>query len=138
MIITMMMFGMIFGCGSNKITLQNPDNPMVFTERDHESYDCIQLEYNGKTYVPYCAASPSMCDDVIGYYELKDQENAENQRVYVLSSKEWSSDEWIIECVGQEGDTVGGHNIGMLMREESVKNIPESLQGKSEYEWNKN
>lgn len=119
------------GCGYKDVILNTPSNPMFFSISDHETYDCVQLEYQGKKYIPYCAASVSMCDKVIGYY------NDDEMTVYVLSYKGKSSDEWIIDCIGNEGERVSGHNIGMLLREESVKEIPKELQGKSEYEWNK-
>ena len=104
---------------------------MVFTVSDHETYNCIQLEYQEKIYVPYCSASVPMCDKVIGYYNTEN-----NMPVYVLSCKDLSSDEWIIDCIGNEGEKVSGLNIGMIFREESVKEIPKELQGQSEYEWN--
>ena len=136
LIMISMLIAVFGGCGTKDIILQTPSEPLVFVKGDHEINDCIQLEYNGKVYVPYCAASVSMCNKVIGYYDSESQENNDPFRVYVLSCKEWPSDEWIIDCVGVEGEKVSGHNIGMIFREENVKDIPNELQGQSEYKWN--
>ena len=136
LIITLISILMITGCGAGKVILTLPSDPFIFKESAHEEYDCITLEYNGKVYLPYCAADPSMCNEVIGYFEINNQEITDLTRAYVLSCKEWSSEEWIIDCCGDEGESVSGHNIGMLYREESVKDIPNALQGQSEYIWN--
>ena len=133
--ISMILF-LFAGCGIKTLTLKLPSNPMIFTQSDYEEYDCLTLEYDGKRYVPYCAAAVSMCNKVIGYYDSESQGNNDSVRVYVLSCKEWSSDEWIIDCAGVEGEKVSGHNIGMIFREENVKDIPNELQGQSEYKWN--
>ena len=127
---------MITGCGARKVILTLPSNPLVFKESAHEEYDCNIIEYNGKVYLPYCAADVSMCNEVIGYYEINNQEITDLTRAYVLSCKELSYEEWVIDCCGDEGESVSGHNIGMLYREESVKDIPNGLQGQSEYKWN--
>ena len=136
LIITLISILMITGCGVGKVTVTMPSDPIVFKMDDHEEYDCIVLEYNGKVYLPYCAGDPSMCDEVIGYYDINESEITDLTRAYVLSCKELSSEEWVIDCCGDEGDSVTGHNIGMLFREESVKDIPNALQGQSEYIWN--
>ena len=124
------------GCGKKGVKLYTPEQPIVFMQTESEEYDCMQLEANGKKYLPYCAADPSMCEEVIGYYDVEETEISEGGRIYVLSCKDLSSDEWIIDCLGEEGAYVSGHNEPMLLKEETVTDIPEYLQGKSEYEWN--
>ena len=123
------------GCGKKGVKLYTPEHAIVFTATSSEEYNCIQLEANGKKYLPYCAASPSMCEEVIGYYEVEATEISEGGRIFVLSCKDLSSDEWIIDCLGDEGEYVSGHNESMLLKEENVTDIPEYLQGESEYEW---
>ena len=124
------------GCGKKGVKLYTPEQATVFIQTESEEYNCIQLEANGKKYLPYCAADPSMCEEVIGYYDVEESEIFEGGRIFVLSCKDLSSDKWIIDCLGDEGEYVSGHNESMLFKEENVTDIPEYLQGESEYEWN--
>ncbi len=128
---------LLCGCESDdRVRLHMPSDPMVFTESSHETYNVMKLEYEGKNYIPYCSAAymTMQCDEVIGYYIASN-----DSTIYVLSYKGLSSDEWIIECSGEEGDAVSSHDIDFLLRRESVTEIPEELQGlaEEEYEWNK-
>ncbi len=129
LVLVVMLVGIFLcGCVSRGIELKKTENLKEYIFTESTEWDCMQLEFNGKVYLPYCSGSVRMCDDVIGYY------NHNEDTIYVLSCKDLSQDEWIIDCIG---DVVNGHNIGGLWREQSVTTIPESIHDMSEYEWNK-
>ncbi len=79
------------------------------------------LIWGDKTYLPYGALS--------AYSERGKQigivDGDKDDRVYKL--KGYSSDEWLVNSFS--------HDPAMLLREESVTDIPDGWQ--SEYEWNK-
>ena len=81
------------------------------------SYICL----NDKNFIPYSSVKKSDCGNQIGIVDYD-----QNDKIYEY--KGYSSDEWIINCYSDMGDTF------MLLRELNTTDIPEGLE--SEYIWN--
>ena len=121
------------GCGSRKdIELKKNGSLPEYSFSKNSEWDCMQIELDGHVFLPYSSASVDLCDELIGYYY------DDNSTLFVLSCKGMEQDEWIIDCSGNNGEKLNGHNIGMLYREISVTEIPDSICEDSEYAWNEN
>jgi hypothetical protein len=80
------------------------------------------IVWNDKTYVPYCAISNSERGELIGIVN-----GDKNDQIYQYNN--YPIEEWIISFYYS-----GEMDNSMLMRELSVKEIPDGLH--SEYNWN--
>ena len=122
----------LYGCGQgNKINLKQNDELTEYRFTENDELGCMQIELDEKVYLPYAPASVDQCDKLIGYFS-----DDQGLKYYVLSYKGADQDKWIIDCDGENGDTLNGHNIGMIYREKSVYEIPDCIKENSEYEWN--
>lgn len=110
-VLIILLVSFLFGCKTKEYA-----NYKTKLEINYES-----ICFNDKIYVPYSASSRSDCGKQIGIVD-----NDEKDKVYEY--KGLSSDEWIVNCYDDMGDTF------MLMREMNTKDIPEGMY--SEYIWN--
>ncbi|MCR5103998.1 MAG: hypothetical protein K6B68_06025, partial [Eubacterium sp.] len=97
-------------------------------------YNCVEIVYDEKVYRPFAVAEMDMIgDEVVGYVSDEGEEISE----YILSVVGENTDQWLISVLNDgEHDCVTGENLGFLLKEESVTDIPENFKAEESYEWN--
>lgn len=92
--------------------------------RRQETEDYAAILWEGRTYVPFCAVSPSQLGEQLGIVNGDEQDQ-------VYEYKGQDPEQWVVSLYRS-----GLMDAAMLMREAGVTEIPEGLS--SEYKWNQN
>ena len=131
--IFLMSLTIITGCGKT-LELKLTDSAIEYTSRESSLYNCVEIVYDEKVYRPFAVAEMDMIgDEVVGYVSDEGEEISE----YILSVVGENTDQWLISVLNDgEHDCVTGENLGFLLKEESVTDIPENFKAEESYEWN--